>query len=908
MDAFTLVAKLILDKGEFNAGIKGAEDSLNSDEHKGAFSAWGAAMGQLAARAIETAVRAGLNFAKSVLDVGMNFDAQMSYVQSIGQMTDEELETVRNKALQLGESTQFTAEQVGQAFGYMALAGWDAEEMLSGIDGILSLAAASGEDLGLVSDIVTDALTAFGLEAEDAGHFVNVLAAASANSNTTVAQMGEAFKYLATTGGLMGYTIDDVAVALGLLANNGTKASMAGTSMRMILQTLAAPTEDVADAMNALGISLFEFGSDKRKPLMQVMEEMREAFKNSGFNLEGQDAQEAMSRWLAYYQDWTKKVAELDKEYQEGSLTKKDYDEQMKTLNELYDDNYMAILKPNERFLEYIKAIGGTRGLGSLIAIMKTTEGDLGQLVDSVNASDEGMGAAGKMAETMIDNLRGDITILNSALDGLKILISDEYKGAFRDFVQMITAGIGEMSDAFSEGGMLGLFTNLTDWIINGITDTLTNPEITGSGAQKFGKALGDFVGHLVSTLITSAPELLGGLFEAGINLAGGLVEGLFAGLFGTGDASVYGMISRIEDEKNDAVADAEKTAVKATGIVAYMNSLVEKYGEAATQTEEWAVALGDLKEVLPGVTDILGQQYNSVSDLTTALKDYIQMNKEAAVASASEKAVKQYEEELAQATAEQAIAAAEAESHQYQQQSARDAMMAYVQDMWQKAGNEGTFADYVAAMGGDVTAYSMKELNDIALGLMDQWYMNQQAFAETNEEMDLLNQSYKSQQTMMTRLVETYEQEQKAAKDSADKANELAERAEKAAVQLKVAQDALAHLAGSAETYADGLDGGTGAEPEGSHAKGLNYVPYDNYVANLHRGEMVLNQNQARNYRNGMGGGVDGDALYRIIADAVAGAVEGIQINMDGTLVGNAVTKQVSRNIYQQQFSRRFV
>ena len=179
-----------------------------------------------------------------------DFDAQMSKVQAISGATGTQFDALREKAREMGSKTKFSATEAGAAFEYMAMAGWKTEDMLDGIEGIMNLAAASGEDLATTSDIVTDALTAFGLTAKDSGHFADVLAAASSNANTNVGMMGETFKYAAPIAGALGYTAEDTALAIGLMANSGIKSSQAGTSLRSIMTNL---TGDIKIAGAAIG-------------------------------------------------------------------------------------------------------------------------------------------------------------------------------------------------------------------------------------------------------------------------------------------------------------------------------------------------------------------------------------------------------------------------------------------------------------------------------------------------------------------------------------------------------------------------------------------------------------------------------------------------------------------------------
>lgn len=190
-------------------------------------------------KAASVAITAPLTLAaKQIYEAGTAFDAEMSKVAAISGATGQEFDALRAAAIEMGSTTSFSASQSAEALEYMAMAGWKTEQMLDGLPGIMDLAAASGEDLGTVSDIVTDALTAFGLKAEDAGHFADVLAAASSNANTNVSMMGETFKYAAPIAGAFGYTVEDTALAIGLMANSGIKSSQAGTSLRRIMTSL----------------------------------------------------------------------------------------------------------------------------------------------------------------------------------------------------------------------------------------------------------------------------------------------------------------------------------------------------------------------------------------------------------------------------------------------------------------------------------------------------------------------------------------------------------------------------------------------------------------------------------------------------------------------------------------------
>lgn len=246
------------------------------------------------------AVGAGMT---AVVKVGAAFESEMSKVSAISGATGDELQSLTDKAKEMGAKTKFSATESAQAMEYMAMAGWKTADMLNGIEGIMNLAAASGENLATTSDIVTDALTAFGLSAQDSTHFADVLAAASSNANTNVSMMGETFKYVAPVAGALGFSVEDCGVAIGLMANSGIKAGQAGTSLRQMLSRLTKPTKEVQTAMDTLGLSLTDSVGNV-KSLDTVMSDLRSGFSGLSKAEQTQIAtslagQEAMSGLLA---------------------------------------------------------------------------------------------------------------------------------------------------------------------------------------------------------------------------------------------------------------------------------------------------------------------------------------------------------------------------------------------------------------------------------------------------------------------------------------------------------------------------------------------------------------------------------------------------------------------------------
>ncbi|MCQ2308212.1 MAG: phage tail tape measure protein, partial [Bacteroidales bacterium] len=275
----------------------------SADGASGGFTVLKGALANLVAEGIQMATQAIKDFVAETIKVGKEFDSSMSQVEAVSGATGSELEALRDKAKEMGANTVFSASEAADAFNYMAMAGWKTEDMLDGIEGVLNLAAASGTDLATTSDIVTDALTAMGYSAGDAGRLADVMAAASSNANTNVEMMGATFQYAAPIIGAMGYNMEDAAVAIGLMANAGIKGEKSGTALRSIMTRLAAPPKEAATAMEALGISITN-ADGSMKPLAEVMEILRQKFDGLGEAEQAQYAkqiagQEAMSGLLA---------------------------------------------------------------------------------------------------------------------------------------------------------------------------------------------------------------------------------------------------------------------------------------------------------------------------------------------------------------------------------------------------------------------------------------------------------------------------------------------------------------------------------------------------------------------------------------------------------------------------------
>lgn len=461
INAGTISAFLELNTSNFSAGIASAnsqlqalsDDNLNAAEKiKGVGGALTTIGGTLTKNLTVPLVGAGA----AAVAVAANFDAGMSKVQAISGATGEELVKLRDKAREMGAKTKFSASEAADAMSYMAMAGWKTGDMLDGIEGIMNLAAASGEDLATTSDIVTDALTAFGLKAKDAGHFSDILAAASSNANTNVSMMGESFKYCAPIAGAMGYSAEDTAEALGLMANSGIKASQAGTALRSIMTKLTGE------------------------------------IKLSG------------------------------KELGNVTIQTTNADGSMRGLSEILGDCRSAFSKlTDSEKSQAAETLAGKYAMSGFLALMNAAPGDVDKLSGAISNCD---GTAKRMADTMQDNLQGQLTVLKSQAEELAIGFGTELMPVAQDLV-------GKASEAVQWFGSLD--SGSKRLIVNaGLVAASMGPVamVTGKLTSGVG-ALMKTVGGAV-TAFQGASSVMGGLGAALTSIvtpAGWVVLGLAA-------------------------------------------------------------------------------------------------------------------------------------------------------------------------------------------------------------------------------------------------------------------------------------------------------------------------------------------------------------------------------------------
>lgn len=455
------------------------------------------------------------------LKVGTSFESQISTVEAISGATEKQITQLEEKAKEMGATTKFTATESGQAMEYMAMAGWKTKDMLNGIGGIMDLAAASGEDLAGTSDIVTDALSAFKMEAKESAHFSDVLAAASSNSNTNVGILGESFKEVAPVAGSMKYSIEDASLTLGLMANQSVKGSKAGTSLKTAIANMAAPTQKMQKAMKKYNISLKD-SDGKTKSLRSVIDDVRDSI---------------------------------------GGLSSK-----------------------TERAAA-ISTIFGKEAMPAMSAIVNASEKDYKKLAGSI---DNASGAAKRMAKIRLDNLQGDVTIFQSALEGKGIELYDELKEPMRDIVQSATDWLEEIDvarvvDDFKDFGSAVLdfadpLLEVGEWMIEN-PDAIAGP-LAGIGGTIAGYKLLDTIPKLGQGLeglisgVTASPYIAGGA------LAAGALTGIGTAIVNTERAAAnaslddhFGDIALSMDQIQDA-ADSLIGSKKLENIEKFMSSI----------------------------------------------------------------------------------------------------------------------------------------------------------------------------------------------------------------------------------------------------------------------------------------------------------------------------------------------
>lgn len=516
----------------------------------------------------------------AAIKVGASFEKSMSNVAAISGATGDELKNLTDKAKEMGAKTKFSASESADAFSYMAMAGWKTTDMLNGIEGIMNLAAASGEDLATTSDIVTDALTAFKLTAADSGHFADVLATASSNANTNVSLMGETFKYVAPVAGALGFSAEDCAVAIGLMANSGIKASQAGTSLRSIITRMAKPTTEVQSAMDALGLSLTK-SDGSMKSLNEIMLDMREGFANLTQDQQAQMAaslggQEAMSGLLAI-------VNASDDDFNKLTESIANCDGATAEMADTMSDNLpeqITILK------------SGLEGLG--ISLYEEMQAPLKDVV--------------KEAQTMIQELQDAFN--NGGLDSLVVKAGEV-------MAQIVT------EVAQSAPKLIEVAENLVSSFINGIV--AYKNEFASAGAT------------MASELVCAIMDVTGDMWSAGIELFAEFLQGLtehseeIGQSFGkmisrTGGAVQENLPLIIQTAKDFIAGFCQGLSEEFPGVSALLDGFFDGFLKSIKEnTEKILDIISKLFEVLdnqdPAALESIGEAIGTIASAIVTLK-----------------------------------------------------------------------------------------------------------------------------------------------------------------------------------------------------------------------------------------------------------------------------------------------
>ena len=554
-DVGSAVGYLDLDISGFLSGLQSAQSQANTASKNIAttignnLQSAGKSMTSAGSTLTKTVTTPVLGLGTAAVKVTSDFESAMSKVSAISGATGGDLDALNKKAQEMGAKTKFSATESAEAFTYMAMAGWKTEDMLSGIDGIMSLAAADGLDLATTSDIVTDALTAFGLSASDSGHFADVLAKASSNANTNVSMLGESFKYAAPVAGALGYSAEDTAIALGLMANAGIKGSQGGTALRGSLTRLIKPTDEAAVLMEQYGLSMTN-ADGSMKSLGEVMNMLRDKL---------------------------------------GGLTEA---EQAQVAAQIF----------------------GQEAMSGMLAIINASDSDYAKLTDAIYDAD---GAAQQMADTMLDNLSGQLTLLKSALEGLAIQFGEilmPYIKQFVTWLQNLTQRLQELTPEQKEQVVKWAAIAAAIGPVLMVLGKLTTS--VGSIITTFGKIPGALV--KAKSAFTAVSAAIGGISAPVVAVVAviGVLIAAFANLWKTNEEF---------RNKMTAIWDGIKSKFEsfAQGIVDRLNALgfdFENFGEVVKAIWDGFCSL--LAPIFEGVFNQVSVILGSVLDALTGIFD----------------------------------------------------------------------------------------------------------------------------------------------------------------------------------------------------------------------------------------------------------------------------------------------
>ena len=611
-------------------GIQGAlENVLDGEAEKAGMSAGsilGGAVGKglkLAGAAITAATGAVVAFGKSSIDAGMAFDSSMSQVAATMGLTMEQMENqvgsvdlawgtfngnLREYAQEMGAHTAFSASQAADALNYMALAGYDAQTSMEMLPNVLNLAAAGGMELAAASDMVTDASSALGLDINETALMVDKMALASSKTNTSVAQLGDA---ILTVGGnaknLSGGTTE-LAQVLGLMADNGIKGAEAGTHLRNIMLSLTPKSEAAAAAMEELGFNAYDANGELR-PLEDTFQDLASA-------LDGMSTEERTNMLSAMFnktdlaavnallatdaERWETVAAAIDGAWYTSEALTKSFDEAGLSMTTMESDLSKLGISGETFNSIFDQSSGNAEDLANNLweaadagvsyeDVVNALGGDLGNLQ---NAFDATTGAAQAMADTQLDNLQGDITLFQSALEGLQIAFSDKLTPTFRDFVQFGADGLSKLTEAFNEGGFSGAMEAFGEILSDGLNMIIEKLPAMVDAGMKLISALGEgIINNLpriteiaVQIIVSAADALIQALptiVSAGMELIMQLVIGIAKALPELLPKALEAVLTFVEGliDNVDLLIEAATQIIigLALGLIRCLPTLIEK-------------------------------------------------------------------------------------------------------------------------------------------------------------------------------------------------------------------------------------------------------------------------------------------------------------------------------------------
>lgn len=552
MTLLELLVKISADTSGLDKGLDSGLGKIKSGLSK---------LGSFATKAVAGAATAVAGFTAASIKTGMDFDTAMSQVAATMGMTvdqmnsDMETVTVNGEtftgnltefAEHMGATTQYTAKQSADALNYMALAGYDTKTAMQMLPNVMNLAAAGAMDLATASDMVTDAQTALGLSIDDTNVMVDRMAKTASKSNTSVQQLGDAFLTVGANAKSMGSglydTTQEASQVLGILADNGIKASEAGTHLRNILLACNPPTDDAAAAWKQLGVSAYDADGNLRD-LQFVFSDLSEAMK--GMTAQQRDdlitkmfnktdlaavnslLDTSVDRWSeladAIAGAWYSSDSLESQLKGKLNISLDEMKQNLEKLGVTSEDFSHALDNCNGDVEEFAAGLFEDTDAGVEVSdVTKALGGNLGKLQA---AFDGATGSAQAMAETQLDNLSGDITYMQSAFEGLQISVSDLTTGTLREFVQFSSNGLSNITLAMKAGGPTAAIKEIANILPQGIQMVVSKlPTFINAGIQILG-AVGQGMMQAVPSLVSGTAQIGAQLFTAFITHAPKLLE-----------------------------------------------------------------------------------------------------------------------------------------------------------------------------------------------------------------------------------------------------------------------------------------------------------------------------------------------------------------------------------------------